>query len=138
MAIVRKEHPVSLDYMMEELSKGSGKLKPVFQDTLVMYRSGRADEAFRFFSDSVNSMYVNSFVSILSKMDKINPYELVSQLDILINVIREARITQAMKQAERRALIVTALSTASVLTAMVNFCVVVVFMDMLNGIKYIF
>ena len=71
-------------------------------------------------------------------MDKINPFELVSQLDVFISVIKEARITAAMKQAERRSLIVTGFATASELTCMVNFCVVVVFLDMLAKLRFIF
>ena len=138
MAVVRKDYPVSLDYMIEELSKGSGKLRPVFQDTLTIYRSGRYDEAFSYFSETVSSDYAEGFASILSKMDKINPFELVSQLDVFISVIKEARITAAMKQAERRSLIVTGFATASELTCMVNFCVVVVFLDMLAKLRFIF
>ncbi len=138
MAIVRKDYPVSLDYMIEELSKGSGKLRPVFQDTLTIYRSGRYDEAFSYFSETVSSDYAEGFASILSKMDKINPFELVSQLDVFISVIKEARITAAMKHAERRSLIVTGFAAASELTCMMNFCVVVVFLDMLAKLRFIF
>ena len=138
MAIVRKDYPVSLDYMLEELSKGAGKLKPVFQDTLNIYRSGRYDEAFSYFSGAVSSVHAAAFASILSKMDKINPFELVSQLDVFISVIKEARITVAMKQAERRSLVVTGFATASELLCMVNFCVVVVFLDMLAKLRFIF
>ena len=138
MAIVRKDYPVSLDYMLEELSKGVGKLRPVFQNTLNIYRSGRYDEAFSYFSEAVGSDHAASFASILSKMDKINPFELVSQLDVFISVIKEARITAAMKQAERRSLVVTGFATASELLCMVNFCVVVVFLDMLAKLRFIF
>ena len=138
MAIVRKEHPVSLDYMIEELSKGSEKLRPVYQKTLSLLRSGRQDEASLYFSDSVGSPRAGDFASILFKMDKIDPYELVSQLSVFIEIMREIRVTKAMKQAEKRAMIITAFSTASVLASMVNFCVVVVFLDTLSSLKYIF
>ena len=138
MAIVRKDYPVSLDYMIEELSKGAGKLRTVFQDTLTIYRSGRYDEAFSYFSSAVSYDYADGFASILSKMDKINPFELVSQLDVFISVIKEARITASMKQAERRSLIITGFATASELTCMMNFCVVVVFLDMLAKLRFIF
>ena len=138
MAIVRKDFPVSLDYMLEELSKGSGKLKPVFQYTLNIYRSGKYDEAFGYFSDAVASEYASGFASILSRMDKINPYELVTQLDVFISVIKEARITASMKQAERRSMVITGFAAASELICLMNFCVVVVFLDMLAKLKFIF
>ncbi|MBR6473373.1 MAG: hypothetical protein IKS99_06610 [Firmicutes bacterium] len=138
MAIVRKDYPVSLDYILEELSADSGTLKPVFQETLSIYRGGRYDEAFRFFADSVRSRYGKSFAGLLSKMDRINPYELVSQIDVFIGIIREVRTTEAMKQAERRSLIVTVFAAASVFTIMINFCVVVVFLDTLSNLQFYF
>ncbi len=138
MAIVRKDFPVSLDFMMEELAKGAVKLKPVFQEMLTIYRSGRYEEAFTYFRETVRSDYSGSFSSLLSKMDRINPYELVSQLDILISVIKEDRMTRSLKQAEKRSLIVTAFAAASELVCLVNFCVVAVFLDMLSKLRFIF
>jgi hypothetical protein len=138
LAIVRKEYPVSLDYMLEELARDSGTLKPLFRETLQIYRSGRYDEAFRFFGDSVRSRYGRNFAAILSKLDKINPYELVDQIDIFIGVIREVRTTDAMKQAEKRSLIITVFATASVFACLVNFCVVAVFLDTLSGLRFIY
>ncbi len=136
LAIVRKDHPVSLDYILEELAKDSGTLKPVFQETLSIYRGGRYEEAFKFFGDSVKSRYGKNFGAILSKLDKINPYEFISQIDVYIGIIREVRTTEAMRQAERRSLIVTAFATASVFTVMINFCVVVVFLDTLLNLQF--
>ena len=136
LAIVRKDYPVSLDYILEELAKDSGTLKPVFQKTLSIYRGGRYDEAFKFFADSVRSRYGKNLAMILSKMDKINPYEIVTQIDVYIGIIREVRTTEAMKQAERRSLVITAFATASVFTLMINFCVVVVFLDTLNNLQF--
>ena len=138
LAIVRKEYPVSLDYMLEELSRDSGSLRPVFQQMLSIYRSGKYDEAFKFFGSSVRSKYGRSFALILSKLDRINPYELVSQIDVFIGIIREVRTTEAMKQAERRSLIITVFATASVFACLVNFCVVVVFLDTLANIRFIY
>ena len=138
MAIVRKDHPVSLDYMIEELSKGSRDLRPVYQKTLSILRSGRENEASRYFTEAVASPRAGDFASILFKMDKIDPYELTSQLSVFIEIMREIRVTKAMKQAERRSLIITAFAACSALCALVNFCVVVVFLDTLSGLKYIF
>ena len=138
LAVVRREYPVSLDYMLEELSRDSGTLKPVFQETLSRYRSGQYDEAFDFFGKSVKSGYGRTFASLLSKMDRINPYELCEQIDVFIEIIREVRTTEAMKQAEKRSLIITAFSSAAVFSFMINFCVVVVFLDMLSNLRFIY
>ena len=135
---MRKEYPVSLDYMLEELSRDSGSLRPVFRETLSIYRSGKYDEAFRFFGDSVKSRYGRSFARMLSKMDKINPYEMVSQIDIFIGLIREIRTTEAMKHAERRSIIITIFATASMFACLVNFCVVVVFLGTLANLRFAF
>jgi len=138
LSIVRKEFPLSADYMMEEISKMSGSLKPVFQEMLSIYRGGDPESAFDFFEKAVDTKNGTSFSMILSKLDKINPGELVTRLDVFIDMVREARKTQAIREAERNAVVSTALSTALILSLLINFCVVVVFLDTLNTLNSIF
>ena len=138
LCIVRKYHPVSLDYMLEELSHSSGSLKPVFQKTLALYRTQGSDAAFRYFSDRLDSKYARNLALLMSKMDKIDPAELVSQIDIFIGIIREVRTTEAMKTAERRAAVCTFLAAAAFFALMIDFLVVVVFMDTLESLRFLY
>ena len=65
-------------------------------------------------------------------------FPIFGQIDVFIGIIREVRTTEAMKQAERRSLIITVFATASVFACLVNFCVVVVFLDTLANLRFIY
>ena len=135
---MRKTHPVSLDYILEEMAFGSCTLRPVFQKTLSLYRKKDSDEAFRYFGERLNTKYGRSFAALMSKMDRIDPGELVQEIDIYIGVIREVRVTEAMKAAERRAALCTFLASAAFFAFLIDFLVVVVFMDTLNSLRFLY
>ena len=47
LSLVRKEAPMSADYIYEKLAENSGYLKPMYSQMLALYRSGRDKEAFK-------------------------------------------------------------------------------------------
>ena len=124
--------------MLEEMSYGSGPLRPVFQKTLSLYRTKDSTEAFNYFGDRLDNKHGRTFAMLMSKMDKIDPAELVPQIDIFLGVIREVRTTEAMKTAERRAALCTFLAAGAFFALMINFLVVVVFMDTLESLKFLY
>lgn len=138
LCIVRKHHPVSLDYMLEELSMDSGSLRPVFQKTLSLYRAQDSSKAFRYFAERMDSKYGRNFALLLSKMDKIDPAELVTQIDIFIGVIREVRVTASMRAAERRAALCTFLAASACFAVLIDFLVVVVLTDTLESLRFLY
>ena len=129
---------MSLDYILEEMSIGSGSLRPLFQKTLSLYRAQDSSLAFRYFAERLDSKQGRSFAMLMSKMDKIDPAELVPQIDIFIGVIREMRTTEAMKAAERRSAICTFLAASACFAVLIDFLVVVVFMDTLDSLSFIY
>lgn len=138
LCIVRRYHPVSLDYMLEEMSVGSGTLRPLFQKTLALYRTKDSEKAFEYFGNRLDSKHGRNFAMLMSKMDRIDPAELVPQIDIFIGVIREVRTTEAMKASERRAALCTFLAAAAFFALLINFLVVVVFMDTLESLRFLY
>ena len=114
------------------------KLKPIYREMLLMYRQGRDEEAFRYFADAVNTKAGRNFAAILTKVEKINPSELIEQMEVFQNMIAEKRMTQALKTAQRNSVITTIWSSATVFSLLINFVVVAVFMDTLNMLKNFF
>ena len=138
LAIVQKERPFSADYIYEALMENSGKLRPVYEEMLTLYRGGRDDEAFKTFAERTGTRHGKSFAAILAKLDKINPAELVKQMEVFQNVMAETRMTAALKSAQRRSIIVTVWATAAVFAMLINFTVVVVFLDALTMLENLF
>ena len=138
LALVQKEKPLSADFIFEALMENSAVLRPAYEEMITLYRSGRDEEAFRRFGDRIGSRSGRNFASVLSKIDKINPAETVQQMEVFQNIMAEERMTAAIKAAQRNSVIITAWASASVFALLINFAVVVVFMDTLGMMQHLF
>ena len=138
LALVQKEKPLSADYIFETLMNNSMALRPAYEEMITRYRNGRDEEAFRIFADRIGSRAGRSFASILSKLDRINPSETVKQMEVLQNMMAEERMTAAVRNAQRNSVLVTAWASASIFALLINFALVVVFMDTLGMLGHLF
>jgi hypothetical protein len=130
LAVMKQDVPVSADYMLEQLKDNSFLLKHVYEDMIRDYRNGDYENACLRLKTEVGSRAAALFSHILSKMDQVNPAELVSYMHSFEESFEEERMTQAMKSNERKSLICTAASMAAVLAVLMNFTAVAVFMNM--------
>lgn len=132
MAIVQKGMPMSADYILEQLMANSTGLKNVYGEMLFRWRNGYGAEAFDIMGERLKTKAARSFAFILSKTDHIDPAELVTAMRSFEEDFAGYRMTKAMKRAERKSLITTMAATASIFAILMNFSIVVVFMDMLT------
>lgn len=138
LSLVHKNSPVSADYTYEVLMRNSERLKPLYQEMLTMYRNGKNDEAFRIFGERTGTREGKNFAVILSKLERINPSELLEQIDVFQEMILEERTTASMKKAQRNSIITTAWATAGIFAMLINFLCVVVLMNMLEMLREVF
>jgi hypothetical protein len=138
LSLVRQEAPLSADYIYENLMNNSIFLKSIYGEMLTLYRSGKDEEAFNVLGEVVGTKAARSFGVILSKLDKINPAELTEQMDIFRTMMIEKRATAAVKRTQRNSFIITTISSAAVFALLINFVVVVVFMDTLKLLSNLF
>ena len=138
LALVQKERPLSADYIFEALMENSSALRPAYEELISLYRSGRDEDAFRAFAKKTGSRAGKNFAAVLSKLDRINPAELVKQLEVFQNIMAEERMTAAIRTAQRKSVLVTAWASASIFALLINFAVVVVFMDTLGMLGHLF
>lgn len=129
LSIVQEEIPMSADFMLEQLMANAGILRPIYAEILSAYRGGQTKDAFDIFARRVPTKSARIFGGILSKLEQINPAELMEQMCSFQETISAERITMAMKQAEKNSIIVTMLATATIFCLLLNFAIVVVFMD---------
>lgn len=138
LSIVRSETPLSADFIFESLMDNSNYLKPIFKEMLSIYRSGNPEGAFSYFAEKTGSRAGRNFASILEKVDKINPVELVNQMEVFQNMMAETHLTAKEKDVENKSVIVTTCSTITIFALLINFTVVVVFLDTLSTLSNIF
>lgn len=137
LAIAQEESAISADLMLEKLMENSKKLKPVYAQMLVIYRSGDQTSALRYFRDAIGTKNAATFALTLEKLDRINPTELKTQVISLQEIMAEERFTKGLARAENRGNIIYLLATTVCFICLINFMFVCVFMDsmdMLNGI----
>lgn len=138
LALVRRSAPFTADYIYEMLMRNAVKLRPAYAGMLTLYRSGRDEEAFLFFAEAVGSKTGRNFAAILAKLDDVNPAELTAQMEVFQNMMAEKRVTQAMKRVQRNSLLMTLWASAAIFALLINFTVVVVFLNTLDLLKAVF
>jgi len=137
LSIVRRETPISADYIYERLAENGGRLRPVYSRMLALYRAGNDEEAFRIVASEIGTKAAKNFAYILSRLDKMNPAQLVLQMEMFQEAMTESAMTVSMKKAQRNSVIITACASMSIFALLINFTVVVVFMntiEILNGV----
>lgn len=138
LAIAQEEEPISADRMLEKLMENSKKLKPVYAQMLVIYRSGDKTRALKYFSDAIGTKNAKNFALTLEKLDKINPTELKMQVTSLQEVMVEERFTKGLDKAESKGNIIYALATAVCFICLLNFMFVCVLMDTMEMLGELF
>jgi hypothetical protein len=138
LALVSGSKPFSGEFIFQMLMENALRLKPIYREMLLLYRKGRDEEAFEYFADAVGTKSAKNFAAILSKLEKVNPHELIEQIEVFQSMMAEKRMTRAMKVAQRNSVLTTVWSTATVFAFIINFAVVAVFLDTLTMLATIF
>ena len=138
LAIVHQSLPMSADFMLEQLMEASRPLRNIYGEMLSLYRKGEQDAAFQVISKRIPTKASRDFARILSKLDYILPSDLVLQMDGFEETFSAERKTKAMARAERKSLITTLTSTATVFAVLLNFTVVVIFLDTMRILGRLF
>lgn len=138
LAIVYQELPMSTDYLLEQLMETSKPLRNTYGEVLSLYRKGEQEHAFQVIYQRIPTQSALDFSRILSKLDDIRPSELVLQMDSFEETFSAERKTKAMARAERKSLITTLTSTVTVFVVLLNFTVVVIFLDTLRILGQLF
>ncbi|GMQ57119.1 hypothetical protein AN1V17_15140 [Vallitalea sediminicola] len=94
IAITQQDRPYSADYTINQLIKFSKLTKNALINFLMYYNLGKEDEAYKKFTKEINTKMGNDIGVILLKLDKLNPLELVEQIDIIKDRNREEHITE--------------------------------------------
>lgn len=138
LAIVYKDNPMSGEFILEELMNNSKYLRNTYADILSAYRNGKEEGSFASLYDCVPTKSAKRFAMILMKIDQINPSELVEYMTAFEETFAAERKTKGMKRAERKGLITTVIATATIFAILLNFTIVVVFMDTLKVLGQLF
>lgn len=134
LAIAQKDKPFGADFIIQQLMKFSNITKPVYIKMLSKYRMGQEEEACKYFAEAIGTNYAKELANIFLKLDKINPGELVEQLTLYQVSIREEWRTKKMRKFEAISDIIFIPIIASALIVLLNFVVIVVYIEQASSI----
>lgn len=137
LALIKSSEAMSSDYIIEQLMENSKELKPYYMKSLSYYRSGNHEVAFKYMTDALDNKNMKNFVSILKKLDIMNAGEMIEQIDTFNSSLISERETFNKKLADRNSLIFTVIVTINIFALLLNFAVVIVFMDAINMLNVI-
>lgn len=138
LSLITQQSPFSADYMYEKLMENSTFLKPVYRQMLTVYRSRESQNAFKVLPLTLNTKTSKNFAIILSKLERMSPVELTKQMDVFQKNMMDQRMTYAIKRVQKSSMVLTVLSTITVFAILLNFVVVVVFLDTIQALNQLF
>ncbi len=138
LAIVQEELPMSRDYIIEQLMKNSNILKPAFAELLLFNRNGKVVDFQTILLKKAPLISIRRLSFILDSVDRINPVELLEYIISLEEIMAEEMHTISLKRAERNSLITTTIATITIFVLLLNFTIVVVFMDSIKLMESVF
>lgn len=130
LAIATKDKPLATDFILRQLAKFSKKTRVVFNHTLVLWRENNEEVACEYFSETIGTKLANEFANFVVKLDKVNPDELIEQLQVLQEGYRERNITKEQKRQELISSIAFMPIVISSLVVMMNFIIITIWNKM--------
>lgn len=135
LAVAQQHKPLGADFIIEQLMKFTKVLKPIYAQTLALWRLGKEVEACNYFADATGTKLGYEFANILNKLDTINPVELVDQLILYQTHVKEERVTQLLKKQETKSNLMFVPILMLAFAIMMNFMMIVVWLDSFGALS---
>lgn len=138
LIITCKDKPLSAEYIINNLIEFSSLTKPIFTEFLSLYRLNRIDEAYSYFVSEVGEDIGEEFASLLIKLDDIDPLNLIQQLELYQETIRDSYMTERIKRDKFISDLVFIPIIASVFLILLNFVMISIYIDGINSFNLLF
>jgi len=137
LCIAQAQSPLSGDYLIEQLLKFSRLTKPAFTKLLSLWRLGQSEKGCEVFADLLDTKVSQELSNIFLKLESMNPVELANHLELFQNHVREERMSHYLRKQETLSYVLYAPVIASAFMIMLNFMVIVIWMDTMQLIRKI-
>jgi hypothetical protein len=131
------ENKINSDFILERIRHFTVLLRPVFDMMIGLWDLGERDEACNYLILKIKTQHGKMYADLLRKIDTIKKEDLILEINMYLETIRKERKTILMKKSENRSFIVYALISISISIVLINFVIVVGFIDTMNILKNI-
>lgn len=137
LVLTKQNEPPGSVYILEQLRKFTVTTRPVFNRMMSLWTIGRREEACQYFQQAIPTKEAEELSHLLNKLDRLNPAELKNQLLLIQEMVKGERRTEKLKADQKRSHAIYAIVIAACFCAMVNFIVVVFYIDFLKQMMLI-
>lgn len=137
LCIAQEENRVGGDYLIEQLFKNSDVTKPAYTKLLGYWRMGQTRAGCEAFGQMLDTKISRELANIFEKIDALDHRAVIDQIIIYQSFIREERMTRHEKRQEILSYILYAPVVASAFMIILNFMVIVIWLDTMDMIQNI-
>ncbi|MGD9677613.1 MAG: hypothetical protein AB7V16_04475 [Vulcanibacillus sp.] len=137
IAITRKNNSLSSDFLLEQLSKFTKKLKPIFNQMIALWSIGKKEEACSYFEEAIGTKEAEQLSNVFRKLDNLFPVELYNQIVLLQEAMKKERETSKLAANENKSNIIYFIVIVTSVIVMTNFVVVVYYLETLHQMQFI-
>jgi ribosomal protein S24E len=135
--LIKQNRPPSSDYILDHIRKYSVSTREIFNHMLSLWMVNEKEQAVQYFEKAIGTKEAERLGHIFLKIDDLNPIEMKSQLEAYQEIYRTEKETKKLKINEHKSNILFLLVIASCLMIMMNFLMVVFFIDFLKDMDTI-
>ena len=128
---------VGVDYILREILKFTRFTKTIFVKFISLWDLNKKDEALEYFVYTTDSTIRRDLANIIFKLDSLKEEEIMEQLDMYQNAVRQEKDTYRLKSQEAKSAAYYALSIFLIILILFNMLVTVIFTDLMNQFRFI-
>lgn len=138
MALFHSDKPLGALFIFQQINKFTKVTRPIFNRLIYLYQSNRKEDAIAFFENEIGTKEASELVNVLMKLDYLTPAELKSQLELYQQHVKTERATQRKKSNENKSNLVYLMVVLSLFIIVLNFIIIVAYLDSFNYLKFQF
>lgn len=135
--LIKKDSPPSSDLILDQVRKYTNYTRNIFNQMLSYWMIGEKELAVQFFEKEIGTKEAQDLGQVFLKLDDLNPHEMSQQLEAYQEIYRTEKETKKLKSNEHKSNVLFIFIVASSLAVMINFLVVVFFIDFLKDMESI-
>ncbi len=136
IAVTKKNSSLSSDFVLEQLSKFTSKTKPIFNRMIALWNLEKKEEACYYFESTINTKEAKKLSNVFRKLDNLAPNELYNQFFLLQESMKKERETNKLVANENRSNLIYFIVIATSVLVMLNFVVIVYYLESLHQMQF--
>jgi len=137
LAITKEDNPPGADFIIDQLRKFTKLTRPFFNNMMYLWSIGKREEACNYFKTAIGTKEAGDLADIFLKLEYLGPMELQNQMILYQQDIKKRRETEKIKHNENVSWIVYSVVSITVILMLLNFVVVVYYIDSMELMKNI-